>query len=150
MRNKARTHSTLIPIASEAFSESILPSEQFLPSLLLCAFLNSIPQQMPGFLLRSGNLIVMDAVGEVCWSLSRKGKTSICILYPLLLLWQFTCLPHVKGVMQPRFSPRTHIRCRDPKAPDSLEKCCHKRGVQTDANVAVGKVFGGRKPRHYT
>lgn len=38
MWNKARTHSNLIPFASEAFSENILPSEQLLPSLLLCAF----------------------------------------------------------------------------------------------------------------
>lgn len=36
--NEARIHSNLIPFASEAFSENILPSEQLLPSLLLCAF----------------------------------------------------------------------------------------------------------------
>lgn len=38
MWNKARTHSNLISFASEAFSENTLPSEQLLPSLLLCAF----------------------------------------------------------------------------------------------------------------
>lgn len=38
MWNKARTHSNLIPSASEAFSENTLSSEQLLPSLLLCAF----------------------------------------------------------------------------------------------------------------
>lgn len=37
MWNKARTHSNLIPFASEAFSENTLYSEQLLPSLPLCA-----------------------------------------------------------------------------------------------------------------
>lgn len=35
MWNKDRTHSNLIPLASQAFSENMLPSEQLLPSLLL-------------------------------------------------------------------------------------------------------------------
>lgn len=38
MWNKPRTHSNLIPFASEAFSENTISSEQLLPSLLLCAF----------------------------------------------------------------------------------------------------------------
>lgn len=113
---------------------------------------------MPGFLLKRGNFNVMDlllpgikiqgAVGTVYWSLSGKGKTFsprplgsfICIPDPLLLLRLSTCLPHVKGGMWPRFSPRTHFRCRDPKAPvlrgvlpqkrgSKRCKCCNRESV---------------------
>lgn len=170
MWNKAKIHSNLIPFASEAFSENhTFQNSFFLPSYSV-PFLNSIPQQMPGFLLKTGNPVVMglflsdtkfrDAVGTVFQSPSRKGRSFcprpwgrfICIPDPLLALRVSTCLPYVtgKGGSEPRLNPRTRVRCRDPSCrPLSLEEFI-RRGVQTDMDVANRKAYGGRKPWHHT
>lgn len=124
-------------------------------------FLNSVPQQMPGFLLKSGNLIVMffffllsdikiqDAVGKGKSFCPGPWGSSICIPDTLLVLGVSTCFPHMKGGVESRLSPRTHICCRDPKAPALGGVLPQKRGSKT-CGCCDGEACGGRKSCHET